>query len=105
MDGDSLGVMKADILSWKRAELDSRREAACYELRKCRDWDYERLLKGQQTERAALTERQAKGLRSSRPRSQERQRTFHTTTRGRRPGTADFADPVPSAKAEPFSWF
>ncbi len=61
---DRLASTKADILDRQNAELETRRDAACGELRKDRDAEYVSLLVDQKQERALLAARQEQGLRS-----------------------------------------
>lgn len=66
-DGTSekrLAEMKADILERQNAELETRRDAACADLREMRDGDYKQILLEQKMQRAELTSRQEGGLRS-----------------------------------------
>jgi hypothetical protein len=59
-----LAEMKADILERQNAELETRRDAACAELREMRDGDYKQILLEQKMQRAELTSRQEGGQRS-----------------------------------------
>jgi hypothetical protein len=54
--------MKAGILGKQNAELESRRDSACKELRAARDLDYRLLLDRQKQMRAWLADRQERGL-------------------------------------------
>jgi hypothetical protein len=63
-DPELLAAIKVGILERQNAELETRRDAACAELRDDRGADYRQILLEQRMERAELGGRQEHGLRS-----------------------------------------
>jgi Relaxase/Mobilisation nuclease domain len=63
-DPELLATIKAGILERQNTELETRRDAACAELRDDRNADYRQILLEQRMERADLRSRQEQGLRS-----------------------------------------
>src|SRR5262249_20447580 len=61
-DPETLTALKAEVVADQKAVLESRRDAACQELRASRDQRYRTLLDDQRQTRADLRERQAAGL-------------------------------------------
>jgi Relaxase/Mobilisation nuclease domain len=64
-DGDTIALMKAELLADQKATLEARRDEACKALRESRDGLYKQLLLDQQTARHDLHERQDAGLDST----------------------------------------
>jgi hypothetical protein len=64
-DGDTIALMKAELLADQKAALEERRDEACKELREARDGLYKQLLLDQQTARHDLHDRQNAGLDST----------------------------------------
>jgi relaxase-like protein len=64
-DGDTIALMKAELLADQKAALEARRDEACKALRESRDGLYKQLLLDQQTARHDLHERQDAGLDNS----------------------------------------
>jgi hypothetical protein len=64
-DGDTIALMKAELLADQKAVLEARRDEACKALRESRDGLYKQLLLDQQTARHDLHERQDAGLDST----------------------------------------
>jgi Relaxase/Mobilisation nuclease domain len=62
-DPELLGTIKAGILERQNTELETRRDAACAQLRDDRNADYRQILLEQRMERADLRSRQEQGLR------------------------------------------
>jgi hypothetical protein len=98
-DGDTIALMKAELLADQKAVLEARRDEACKALRESRDGLYKQLLLDQQTARHDLHDRQDSGLDST---------VFLELERGGKSGakdiTADFrqvAAEVTSARHDP----
>jgi len=64
-DGDTIALMKAELLADQKATLEARRDEACKALRESRDGLYKQLLLDQQTARHDLHDRQDAGLDST----------------------------------------
>jgi hypothetical protein len=64
-DGDSIALMKAELLADQKAVLEARRDEACKTLREARDGLYQQLLDDQRTARHDLHGRHDAGLDST----------------------------------------
>lgn len=64
VDPESHAEARGNILERQNAELETRRDAACADLREMRDADYRQILLEQKMQRAELTARQKDGLRT-----------------------------------------
>jgi hypothetical protein len=64
-DGDTIALIKAELLADQKATLEARRDEACKELRETRDGLYKQLLLDQETARHDLHDRQDGGLDST----------------------------------------
>ncbi len=62
VDPETLVALKAELVADQKAVLETRRDAACQELRNSRDQHYRTLLDEQRQARADLRERQVAGL-------------------------------------------